>query len=182
VDVFEGCDLALMRCPNLAAEILPVDTSSLYYLADVFAVGFPFAFEPRRYHLRAFKGYVVTRRGLDRFAARPPGYELSFAAPPGLSGAPLLTNRSDGSAVVKGIIVDEHIARLDERTMTLGLAVDIEEVLTLESAFLGQPVATALYGRDRLIRPESQSLTTKAHTQPHLPASWLGRLGGQGVV
>jgi hypothetical protein len=42
------------------------------------------------WHLRAFKGYVVTRRALRHLPAAPPGYEISFIPPIGLSGAPLM--------------------------------------------------------------------------------------------
>ena len=54
-EVFEDIDLALMVCENLGAEILPFSFGPLGYLADVFAMGFAFGFEPPVYHLRAFK-------------------------------------------------------------------------------------------------------------------------------
>jgi hypothetical protein len=155
-DIHRDVDLALMRCPNLWAEILPFNFSPLYYLTDVAAMGFAFGLElsdldggPHVHQLRSFKGHVVTRRGLSNLPGVPPGYELSFVPPPGLSGAPLLLSQGD-SVAVTGVILKHHTAELGERIMDLGLAVDAEELLTLESALVGGSVAEYIFGRPRL--------------------------------
>lgn len=109
-EIFDGIDLALLYCPDLSVEILPFSFTPLNFLVDVFTMGFPFGFEPPVYHLRAFKGHVVTRRGLTSLTGVPPGYELSFVPPPGLSGAPLLTLLPDGSPVVTGMVLQHHTA------------------------------------------------------------------------
>ena len=151
-EVFQDIDLALLRCPNLAAEIVPCRFSPLYYLADVFAMGYAFGLEPPVYHLRAFKGHVVNRRGLTNLTAAPPGYELSFVPPPGLSGAPLLTERADGSPLVVGMILKHQTTEYCDRKMELGLALDIEALLTLDSRVLGGSIAERLFGRSRVVR------------------------------
>lgn len=155
VEVFEDIDVALLLCPHLGAEILPYNFEPLYYLVDVFAMGFPFGFEPPFSYLRAFKGHVMTRRVLISLRGGPPGYELSFVPPPGLSGAPLLTMLPDGSTAVTGIILQHYTAEYCERRMDLGLALDIEELLTLDSRLVGGSIAERLFRRPR-IPPRSQ--------------------------
>src|SRR5207248_4356317 len=97
VQLFKYIDLALLHCPHLQAEILPFTFSPpLNYLDNVVALGYAFGltlFAPDRpgvYVMRAFKGHIVTRRGLTELTGVPPGYEVSFVPPPGLSGAPLI--------------------------------------------------------------------------------------------
>jgi hypothetical protein len=102
--------------------------------------------------MRAFKGYVVNRRALERLKAAPPGYELSFVPPPGLSGAPLLTLMPDGLASICGVILEYHTAELGERRMDLGLALDIEELLTIDSRILGGSIAERLFRRYKIGR------------------------------
>ena len=104
-DVFPDVDLALMYCPNLDAEVMNFVFEPLPFLMDVFAIGYAFGSEiavregePHVYHLRAFKGYVVTRRGLTQLPGVPPGYEVSFVPPPGLSGAALLVRQDQDTA------------------------------------------------------------------------------------
>jgi hypothetical protein len=148
-EIFDDIDLALLHCPNLVAEILPFHFASLLFLADVFAMGFAFGFEPPIYHLRAFKGHVVTRRGLNILPGVPPGYELSFVPPPGLSGAPLLTSLPDGSTGVVGMVLQHQTVEFRERRMDLGLALDIQELLTLESRLVGGSIAERLFRSPR---------------------------------
>lgn len=156
-DVFPDIDLALMHCPNLTAEILPMNFEPLHWLTDVFSFGYAFGLEvaagPGKahvYHLRAFRGHIVTRRGLTQLKGVPPGYEVSFVPPPGLSGAALLVMQPDGVQVVTGVVLKHHVAELAERRMELGLAVDSEELLTLESRLVGGSVAERLFGRDKI--------------------------------
>lgn len=156
---FPEIDLAILLCPGLQTPTLRFDFTPLEYLSEVAAVGFPFGLTlmqggPHVQILRAFKGHVVTRRGLTELQPIvPPGYETSFVPPPGLSGAPLLSFGS--SVAVKGVILQEHVAELvhaPERKMALGLALDIEELLTLDSRLVGGSVAEILFNRPKLPR------------------------------
>jgi len=151
-ELFENIDLAVLHCPGLQAEILPFNFASLGFLVDVFAMGFAFGFEPPVSHLRAFKGYVVNRRALTILPGLPPGYEVSFVPPPGLSGAPLLTSLPSGTIAVTGMILKHHTAEFGDRRMDLGLALDIEEILTLESRILGGSIAERLFRQARVQR------------------------------
>ena len=150
-DVFDDIDVALLVCPNLEAELLPVSFAPQSFLADVFSYGYPFGLEMPNWYLRAFRGHVVTRRTLPLLPGRPPGYELSFVPPPGLSGAPLLVSSAGGEAIT-GMVLQHHKAEIGDRSMELGLALDIEELLTLASGVVGGNIAERLYGRPRLIR------------------------------
>jgi hypothetical protein len=136
----------------LAADSLPFNFIPLPFLADVCAAGFAFGFEPPIFHIRAFKGYIVNRRALDRFKASPPGYELSFIPPPGLSGAPLLTVMPDGLTYICGVVLEHYTAEFQERRMDLGIALDIEELLALDSRIIGGSVAELLFRRSKVNR------------------------------
>jgi hypothetical protein len=62
----------------------------------------------------------INRRELDLLKAAPPGYEVSFIAPPGLSGAPLLTLMPDGLPYVCGLIPGHYTAEFQDRRMGFG--------------------------------------------------------------
>lgn len=156
-EVYPNIDLALMFCPNLATEIMPLNFEALDWLTDVFSFGYAFglevtatAGEPHVYHLRAFRGHIVTRRGLTQLQGVPPGYEVSFVPPPGLSGAALLALHGATGPVVTGIVLKHHVAELAGRRMELGLAVDTQELLTLESRLVGGSIAERLFRRERI--------------------------------
>jgi hypothetical protein len=157
-EFFDAVDLALLRCP-IEAQSLPFSFTPLPLLHDVISAGWPFGLElprgfphePPMWHLRAFKGYVVTRRALRHLPAAPPGYEISFIPPTGLSGAPLIIGDSAPRAIA-GIVLMHHRAVHGDRSMDLGLALDAEELLTLDSKILGGSIAEKLFGRARLVR------------------------------
>ena len=150
--VFTHADLALLYCPHLQAEILPFRFSPpLNYLEKVVALGYAFGLtlfapnHPGVYVMRGFKGHVVTRSGLTELPGVPPGYEVSFVPPPGLSGAPLIVFAQDVPAVA-GIVLQHHTAELAGRRMDLGLALDAEELLTLSSHIVGGSIAEQVFG------------------------------------
>lgn len=156
-ETFPDVDLALMLCPNLSVDILPFHFEPLTMLTDVFSIGYAFGSElaaeegePHVYYLRAFKGHVVLRRGLTQMQGVPAGYEISFAPPPGLSGSALLAPHGDNNAAVAGVVLTHHTAELAGRRMDLGLAVDIEELLTIESRIVGGSIAERLFQRERV--------------------------------
>lgn len=149
---FRGIDFVILSCPRLQTPVLQFDFTPLDYLSEVSACGYPFALTltqngPPVKYLRAFAGTVVTRRGLTELPSVPPGYETSFVPPPGLSGAPLLSLNS--GVAIRGMMLREHVAQLEharERQMTLGIALDIEELLTLQSRIVGGSLAETLFG------------------------------------
>jgi len=124
--------------------------------------------------VRGFQGYVVAR--LPEF--KPVGYtgdpfgvyELSFAAPRGLSGAPLMN--VVGTVVIHGVIIGNSEAQMtvfrsEERikeigktikveqyekyeALTLGVAVTAREIFSLKSNLLGASVRDHLEANDLL--------------------------------
>ncbi len=95
IEITTAIDLALIQCDSLQElHSLPLDFDrTLGILSPVSAVGFPLAMDGEFVTIvpRGFAGHVVTRRQLFQLPGHPPGYEVSFFAPPGLSGAPLVS-------------------------------------------------------------------------------------------
>lgn len=159
-DEHSTIDFALLKCPGLKTPKLAFDFRPLNYLDEVFACGFPFAItlvqaETYAYYLRSFAGHVVTRRGLTELPATPPGYETTFVPPPGLSGAPLLSAGSH--LAIRGMVLKEHVAELahaPERKMNLGIALDTEELLTIDSGLVGGSLAQKIFEREKVDRGE----------------------------
>ncbi len=151
-EVFDGIDLALLHCPNLTADILPFNFNPLNFFMDVGTVGYPFGLERPNYYLRAFKGHVVTRRRLKSLPDEPPGYELSFIPPPGLSGAPLLIQSPDGTTAITGMVLQHYITEYRDRRMELGLALDIQELLALSSRLLNGKISEKIFKCAPLVR------------------------------
>ena len=78
---------------------------------------------------------------------QPFGYELSFAPPAGLSGAPLVP--ATGIVRVSGVVNGTAEIAIEGSVTRLGIAVSTEELLRLDSRILGGPVA-ALFQRQPL--------------------------------
>jgi hypothetical protein len=157
-DLFPDIDLAILLCPGLTVGKLEFEFRTLPYLATVASLGFPFGLTlnrvpPHTYILRGFKGNIVTRRGLTELPAVPPGYETSFVAPPGLSGAPLLSMDRREPAVV-GMMLREDTLQIGQgdaaRSMKIGIALDIQELLTLDCKFVGGSIAERVFHTDRI--------------------------------
>lgn len=126
-----------------------------------YAYGMHIVEEQQSVVVRAFQGYIVS--GLNNF--KPLGmkghpfnvYELSFMAPRGLSGAPLLN--AHGTVVVHGVVIGNSESRMvvfrsqeqeaengkttsfeQYEALTLGIAVQAEEVLQQSSILLGMSI------------------------------------------
>jgi len=104
-ELVKAIDLAILEAPSLAnLPAFPIDFDrKLEFLANASALGFPLAMDAEFVTCipRAFGGHVVRRRELYQLPGQPPGYELSFPAPEGLSGgwpssAAAILKRLDG--------------------------------------------------------------------------------------
>jgi hypothetical protein len=148
----DAIDFALLECPSLAhLAPLPIDFDRrLGMLRSASAVGFPVAVEAEYVHAiaRGFAGYVVCRRELYHLPGQPPGYELSFSAPQGLSGAPLISAElSNGEPFCYGWIVQQGTLGVGDEKTAVGVAVSVETLLSVNSKMLNRPLA-ALWGRE----------------------------------
>jgi hypothetical protein len=139
-------------------------------LAPVKAIGYPFGSDLVDNQLfinpRAFQGHVAGApskyRPVGFDGAAFAVYELSFAAPRGLSGAPLLVG--EAPTVVAGVVIGnsqsvmrvhqstEMISTAESKTtvenfewLRLGVAVQSPEVASLHSALLGRTVIDHLH-------------------------------------
>lgn len=136
------------------AKAFPWEADRIPALATVIACGYPFAIDPEQHAIstRSFKGHIVSRRPFARFSAKPWVYELSFASPTGLSGAPLIA--IDNDPRIAGIILGNYETKMlvfsdkevvsEERetiieryhSLQLGIAIQSTELLRLKSKIL----------------------------------------------
>jgi len=150
-DVFDDIDLALLSCPRIDAPVLSFEFEALPLFEEVQAVGFPFSLDPERliFVVRGFAGHVVARREHFRLKGQPPCYELSFIAPRGLSGAPLLARRND-RVLVAGVVIEEDGIEIDGIVTKLGIALDAQEFLRVTSRLVDGTLAERVFHREPL--------------------------------
>ena len=138
-------------------------------LTEVQASGFPYALDLHALTLtiRSFRGTVVAARTWGSLSAEPRVYELSFPCPRGISGAPLWKVGPSPSVLgiifgnsITEMIVNQEVERTKEGSETivyekvealhLGLAVQAQSVLSVESSLLGMRVGEFLRRRNLL--------------------------------
>jgi len=178
-------DLAILRIqlkPNIKdtrAVRFEWLASELSVFDEVWSIGYPYGThvveEKHRIIQRAFTGTIVASPGpyqpvgsnIQPFNA----YELSFAAPRGLSGAPLMDGREPSqSRGVVGVVIgnssssmlvhqsEETISDgtsvqkvIQYESLTLGVAVACTSILPLRSRLLGSTVEEYLRGQGLVI-------------------------------
>ena len=150
VETWPERDIALIFCG--AREMKPLNTwmiNRVQVLTDLRAFGYPHAvtWSPEGDKLqvvfRAYKGYVITTRGFERLDGSPSVYEVSSPYPVGMSGAPVLVTDGDGVAVA-GVVVGTDTVTYAGVPQSVGIAITAEEIVDLNSAILGGPVAATL--------------------------------------
>jgi hypothetical protein len=147
-------DWAIFRANIPRAQSVPWLATELPLLYDVQSTGFPHAVNPDSYIIftRAFKGYIVSQHDYSQLTGNPRVYELSFQAPRGLSGAPLVTNM--GFMAVAGYVIANHATKtlvfslqetLDDGTrkiieqhdaLQFGIAIEVASILDMSSTIL----------------------------------------------
>src|SRR5262252_698395 len=161
IEMFDPLDLALITCKRLAhlPALRPEFDRPLGLLAPVSAVGFPLSIDAEYVSVtpRAFGGFVVARRDLRQLPSQPTGYEVSFFAPQGLSGAPLVST-AHGAPRCYGYMIQQGTLGLGEDVTPVGIAVGIEVLLTIQ--YDGLPLAP-VFGRDPVV--------ARAPVAPSLP-------------
>ena len=95
IEVLPACDIGLLKASVPDPRTFPWSSGpeELPILADVQIFGYPYALDlaERTLQVRAFKGHIVSVGRVAALPSRPACYALSFAAPRGLSGAPVLS-------------------------------------------------------------------------------------------
>jgi hypothetical protein len=167
------CDVGLLRLGEMTedwreyVQAIPWQQRGARPFGNVFALGYAYglyrAGDRTSVLQRGFRGHVVAQpidflpigyRG-DPFHV----YELSFAAPRGLSGSPLLTDNTHPQAL--GVIIGNSQSRMrilereeveagantrtviqEFESLSLGIAVHAREIMQLESKLLGSEIRT----------------------------------------
>jgi hypothetical protein len=155
-EVLDAHDLAVLEARPFGRSFRW--TSEGFALQDgVHSFGYPHGFDPdsEAINIRAFRGSIVGGSTIRELPARPPGLEVSFPCPRGLSGAPLIRNDPKPNRVV-GVILANHITEMDVYTekettkegereqvfikteaLHLGIAIRADVVCAVESRLLG---------------------------------------------
>ena len=151
-EVFSGIDLAVMSCPDLSGlPAMPLDFDHQLTLLDpAYAIGYPWSLDPEWVTVvpRGFRGHVVTRRETYQLPAQPPGYELSFLTPKGMSGAPLVSHVR-GHQCCYGYIVQQTTVG----DAVFGVAIDISALLGVAVNVMDIGPLASLFGRDPVSLP-----------------------------
>jgi hypothetical protein len=175
-------DLAILRLnvrtnPQVVEPVIPWFTGEVSPFDDLWAIGFPYGLIPsgefQQFQLRSFRGHAVGNPSgyeLPSDNMRPASvYELSFQAPRGLSGGPLIAGLPNREAILAGIVVGNSSQSMIVHTGTetdasgqqktiverheslhLGIAIQSSEALELNSDILGSTIGTHLSARDAL--------------------------------
>lgn len=103
-EIVSGYDMAFVKAKIPDVKALKWDFSEQQPLTDVQTMGFPFALDPQwaTLRMRALKGYIVSTLTYRRLPSTPRCYELSFSCPRGLSGAPIVAQRT---VAIVGIVI-----------------------------------------------------------------------------
>jgi hypothetical protein len=155
-EVMPDIDIGIIRLGGIGrAKSYGWLLGELPKLTNVLTLGYPYALdlENRVLNSRAYKGHVVSSTSFRKLKAKPRIYELSFQAPRGLSGAPLLAidneskivgciigNESSEMLVFSSReIITEDKESIVERYEALqhGIAFQTESLLKIESRIIG---------------------------------------------
>jgi hypothetical protein len=169
LEVVDDYDLGIIEAKLPVSRALNWNVDELPMLEPIRTVGYPYALDIQhaRLQIRAFAGHVVGARTFHRFEAAPRIYELSFACPRGLSGAPIL----DGHHRVAGLVVGNESTEMtvftdreviSEKTggetrveqieryeaLQLGIALQSASLLDLRSRILGGDLCDHLASKE----------------------------------
>lgn len=173
VEVLPEIDLAILKTETSlkAAKQFRWNLKKLGMLQEVSAVGFPFAvdFSESKAYVRSFRGYIVSEHDWERLLTKPRVYEISFLAPAGLSGSPLLL--MDIPPSVCGYIIGNSkieipvlrdIERISEdkskiiveryEMSTFGISITIESIMDIKSQILGGSIKKFLVENELILK------------------------------
>jgi hypothetical protein len=115
---------------------------------DVRTFGYPYGYDAElgTLNIRAFRGEIVGGTSLRTLAAQPPVYELSFACPRGLSGAPLAWWDSKPRGQVVGVVLSNTITEMPvfTETETLAEGGQITKLVKTEALHLGLAIRSGI--------------------------------------
>lgn len=158
-EILRGVDLGILACAGGPYGCFQWFGRDVALLTNVLAGGYPYALERDRLqvYVRAYRGSIAAAHRIYQLPAEPMGYELSFPAPRGLSGAPLLLQQLPPVIVGyivengrSGMLVMSHRESVAESTtetvieqyeyLTYGMAVSSSAIVDIQSELLGGTV------------------------------------------
>jgi hypothetical protein len=162
-EIIEDIDLAIVSCKGGPWSARQWFTGEAPLGTYVYVGGYPYSLdlEQLQLYVRAYRGHVVASRALFQLPGHPAGYELSFSAPRGLSGAPVFA-AGDNPLVIglivqnarSGMLVHSDSERdtttgkelLVERYewLTFGVAVATRTIMDVHSRLVGGQISTHL--------------------------------------
>ena len=91
IELFEGSDVAVFRCPRTPTKAFAWHTSPLSMLTDVCTGVYAYGLDRsgQTVDVRTFAGKIVSARTYREFKDQPSIFELPFMCPRGISGSPL---------------------------------------------------------------------------------------------
>lgn len=161
---FSSIDIGILSAAVPKAKHLKWCSDELAMLTNVQASGFPHALDLSELTLtiRSFPGTVVSAKTWSRLPAKPRVYELSFLCPRGISGSPLwrvggtlpcVVGVVFGNSITE-MIVHKEVEKVKEGDKTtiyekvealhLGLAIQVQSLLSVESSLLGMHIGDFL--------------------------------------
>ena len=152
-EIHEDIDIGIIQAELPNYQSLNWNILPLGMWASARTIGYPYALDLEHIHLnvRAFTGHIVSELTFYGLSAKPRIYELSFQAPRGLSGAPLINELGEISGLVIGnkstemqifsdreIIADGSKEIVVERyeALQLGIALISTSMLDLKTSIL----------------------------------------------
>jgi hypothetical protein len=162
-EIHEDVDVAIIQAEMPDHKIFKWQVQSRGMWEQAQTIGFPYALdlENANLNIRGFSGHIVSQLSFYGLTAKPRVYELSFQAPRGLSGAPLLLHSGEVAGIVIGnkstemqvfsdreILADGTQEKIVERyeALQLGIALTSASIIDLDFKILGSTL------RDYLVK------------------------------
>jgi len=153
-EINEDVDIAVIQADIPNHQVFKWQFQSFGMWESARTIGFPYALDLQHANLniRGFSGHIVSELSFYGLKAEPRVYELSFQAPRGLSGAPLLIHGGTVGGVVVGnkstemqifsdreILADGKQEKIVERyeALQLGIALTSPAIIDLDFKILG---------------------------------------------
>ena len=155
-------DVAMLKAdfpPRARVRSLTWSADNCTLATRLYATGFPFSVDKnwRIPKIRTFQGNIVSQMPFDTLAGNPLAYELDFACPRGMSGAPLVSCDNVDNPEIRGLVIGNHrtdqsifrekeIIEEDNQTtiiehydsLSLGIAVHIDPILRAKYDMIGE--------------------------------------------
>lgn len=138
IELNSNADVAIFECTYKTTKVFQWQSKYLNNLTDVVTSGYPHSFDniAKQIYLRAFKGYIITKRYFDFKTSKNIVYELSFPCPKGISGSFLL---DDNEGFICGLIIGNSKTSIE-------ISYEKEELIEESKDYIYHKTETSSYG------------------------------------